>query len=219
MKDYTAELKKKVREHLFEEFSPGHGYGHLIRVFNICRKIAPEEKTDLQVLEAAALLHDLGRERERRKPNLDHAEESAKIAKVILKEIDFPQEKAPEVLHAIRSHRFSRGPEPETLEAKILQDADKVDISGAVGIATLFSHGGAHNKQIYNIEDPFAENRKPDDSSFSLDHFYTKVLKLPETLNTEAGRKMAQERLETVRQFLKQFQKEVGNSHQNKDRN
>ena len=134
-----------MKDHSF----PGHDFGHIDRVHLLCHKLVELEKADVNmlVLEAAALLHDVGRDLEKNHPSLDHAEESAKIAKRFLLKINFPCDLIKFVLNAIRSHRYSKDILPEILEGKILQDADRLDIYGAIGIAMTFSYGGVHNRE------------------------------------------------------------------------
>jgi uncharacterized protein len=168
--------------------------------------IGEEEKADPLILEAAALLHDVGRSLE----GVDHAEKSAEIAEKLLAECSFPVAKIPQVLYAIRMHRYSRGAEPDTLEAKILQDADRIDISGAIGVAMTFAYGGSKNTELYDKDDPLARNRELDDTKYVLDHFQTKLFKLPETMHTKTARQLIRERYSYLRSFFNQFLKETG---------
>ncbi len=202
-------LRAEAKKFLTENYFSGHDFTHTERVVNLCKLIGKTENADMLVLETAALLHDLGRDAERKDPSIDHAAESAKIAGRILPQLNYPQEKLDQTLYAIKVHRFSKGVIPTTLEAKILQDADRIDVCGAMGIAMTFSYGGAHGRLMYDPTDPFAENREPDGHFYSLDHFYKKLLKLPEMMHTEAGRKIAKERTSFMRLFLEQLRKEI----------
>ncbi|MBC7092365.1 MAG: HD domain-containing protein, partial [Nitrososphaeria archaeon] len=199
------EIKNIVSKYYENNFFSGHEYSHSLRVYNLCRILAEGEEVDEFVLEAAALLHDLGREWERRDPSIDHAEKSVELAQEILNKIGFPKEKISQVLYAIKVHRFSKGVKPETIEAKILQDADRIDVCGAIGIATAFAYGGAYGLQLYDIDDPFAENRPLNDKKYCLDHFYTKLLNLDKTLNTKRGKMFARKRKMFLIKFLKEF--------------
>jgi len=204
-------VKARVRERLCGGSSSGHDYSHVRRVHALCCRLAEMEgaAVERQVLEAAAWLHDLGREWERRDPSIDHAVKSAELAEPMLREAGFPERDIPKVLYAIRVHRFSGGVVPETLEAKLLQDADRIDASGALGVAMTFAYGGAHGRMLYDPEDPFAEKRMLDDGVWSLDHFYTKILTLGDTLHTESARAMARERAAFTRTFLEQMRREI----------
>ena len=136
-------LKQVALGYVQQHSYAGHDRTHTIRVHRLSRIIGEKEKADLLVLEAAALLHDIGRSYE----HVDHAEKSAEIATGLLKECQFPEDSTPRVLYAIRMHRFSKGTEPETLEAKILQDADRIDIGGATGVAMTFDYGGSKDME------------------------------------------------------------------------
>jgi uncharacterized protein len=202
-------LKTKALETIKQYGYAGHDVTHTIRVHELCLRIGKEEKADLLVVQAAALLHDIGRGREQLDPKVDHAEASAEMAKKLLVDCHFPEEKIPKVLHAIRVHRFSRQKVPQTLEAKILQDADRIDISGAIGVAMSFAYGGAKNMELYDNDDPLAKNRKLDDSKYVLDHFQTKLLRLGETMHTVTATHLIRRRKEFLTSFMSQFVKEI----------
>jgi uncharacterized protein len=203
------EVEREAKRYMEEHHFSGHDFAHVLRVKRLCEAIGEKENADMLVLLASALLHDLGRDHERKDAAIDHAEKSAEIAEQILRKVSFPSEKIPAAIYAIKVHRFSKEVTPTTLEAKILQDADRIDISGAVGIAATFAFGGVHNSEIYNLDDPFAENRDLDDSIYTLDHFYTKLLYLPETMHTKVGREIADRRRRFMQYFLEQFKAEV----------
>jgi len=204
-------IEARAGELMLRGASSGHDYAHVRRVHALCCRLAEMENAPVlrPVLEAAALLHDIGRECERRDPSIDHAEKSAELAEPILKETGFPDRHIPHVLQAIRTHRFSNKRTPETLEAAFLQDADRLDASGAFGIAMTFAYGGAHHRILYHPEDPFAEDRHLDDKTYSLDHFYTKILVLPDTLHTESAKALARERTAFTMAYLEQLRREM----------
>lgn len=133
-----------------------------------------------------------------------------KIAEKLLGECRYPEEKASQILYAIRVHRFSQHRTPGTLEAKILQDADRIDISGAIGVAMAFAYGGAKNMELYDTADPLAKNRELDDDRYVLDHFQKKLLKLGETIHTETGRQLVKRRQKYLASFVTQFIREIG---------
>ncbi|AFK21983.1 HD domain-containing protein [Pyrococcus sp. ST04] len=166
-----------------------HGLSHTERVLKLALEIGKKEGADLEVLALAAILHDVARPLEEKGLIKDHAKESAKIARDILN--NYP--KIEEVVHAIEAHRFSRGVEPRTLEAKILSDADKIDALGAVGIARVFMYSGEHGR---SIED-------------SIRHFEEKILKLKDLMYTKTGKKIAEERHKIVEDFLEELKKEI----------
>ena len=180
-----------------------HHLDHTIRVVENALVLAdyyPE--ADREVLEAAAWLHDVGRGQR------NHAEVSARIAAERLPALGFSPERAALAVGAIADHRFSAGRIPASLEGNILQDADRLDALGAIGIARAFSF--EVTREFYDPADPFAEQRAPDDSRYTVDHFYAKLLRLPETLHTPEARKMAQRRAGFMRIFLHELADEIG---------
>jgi uncharacterized protein len=127
-------LKKYVEKVMV---CPGHNIDHVMRVYNLCLNLAKGEKIDREVLQAATLLHDIGGDKELadKSGKTDHAVESARMAEPILKKLGFSKEKIRHTQNCIISHRFKTHNKPETLEAKLLFDADKLDALGAIGVA------------------------------------------------------------------------------------
>jgi len=190
-------IKNKAWKHYSSE--PGHDWLHAERVYRMCMKIGEKEGGDAEVLAAAALLHDVGVQHELEQ-DVDHSEESAKIAGEILCEIGFSSDKIKRVQEAIRQHRFRNSIKATALEAKILQDADRLDAIGAIGIARTFSYGGSRKIPMYS------EGKKV---ASTLQHFYDKLLKIRDLLNTETAKKIAKERHEFMEAFLLRFLKEI----------
>ncbi|QDA31009.1 HD domain-containing protein [Thermococcus indicus] len=186
------ERTRDYARHFFEREGT-HGFSHVERVLNLCLHIGREEGADLEVLALAALLHDVARPLESEGRVEDHATEGARIARHYLRSLSYPEGKVEAVAHAIEAHRFSRGPEPETLEAKILSDADKLDAIGAIGIARVFMYSGEHGR---SIED-------------SLEHFEEKILKLKDLMYTETARRMAEERHHFTEEFIERIRREI----------
>lgn len=198
--------KIKERSEEFLKLSH-HSKSHVHRVYNLAVRIAKEENADLDVVKAAVLLHDIARAMEDEGEIEDHATEGAKMARKVLEEVDFPKEKIDKVIHCIKVHRFKKGMEAESLEAKILQDADRLDIIGAIGLARVFTRGGWGNKPIYDPSIPPKE--KYDGKSLtSVNHIYEKILKAKATINTNTAKEIAEERHEFVEQFLERLLKE-----------
>lgn len=206
---FFDELKEEIMPY-FEE-TGGHEIEHTERVYRLCLAIAKTEKIDLDTLRAAALLHDIARKKqEEMKDTICHAEEGAKIAKEILAKTDFPKEKIDAVCYAISVHRYSTKIKPQTIEAEILQDADRLDSLGAGGIARCFAYNGKRNNPIHNPKiRPKEEYEKDKENSTAINHFYEKLLKIkPETFNTKKGKEMAQERHAFIKTFVERFLKE-----------
>jgi uncharacterized protein len=168
-----------------------HGLDHVLRVRDIALKIAEAiaEPVDREVLEVAALLHDIGRVSR----DKDHAKRSAEIAYIILKLACFPEDKVGKVVEAIQSHSFSEGVKPMSIEAKILSDADKLDALGVIGIARVFAFSGSRGRSLKE----------------SIQHFYDKILQLPNLLFTDIAKSIAIKRIDVVKKFLEDLEKEI----------
>ena len=126
-----------------------------------------------------------------------------------LREWGWPEALLPEIAHAIEAHSFTAAIAPRTVEAKVVQDADRLDALGAVGLARCLMLGGALGRPLYAADDPFCERRAPDDSAAGVDHFYSKLLKLEATMQTASGRSEAQRRTEFLRQFLAELRRNL----------
>ena len=190
-------------------FDSAHDITHTERVVRNALMLAKEEKCDEEVVLAAAWLHDcviLPKDDPDRKKASKRASEKATN---YLESIHFNREKIPEVAHAIEAHSFSAGIKPKTIEAKIVQDADRLDALGAIGIARCFIVGGQLNRSLYQPEDPFSARRDPDDSEWTIDHFYTKLFKLPEQMNLESSKREALRRVDYMKNFLVRLDLEI----------
>ena len=188
-----------------------HDIGHCRRVGRIARQIAGalDEPVDLLVLVAAAYLHDIVSLEKNDPRRAEASRMAASQSRNILSGLDFPRDKLDAVTHAIEGHSYSAGIAPRTIEAKILADADRMETLGAIGIARIFYVGGRIGTKLFNEDDPLAQNRPLDDLRFSLDHFYTKILTLAETMNTVPGRALADERTHFIKHFLSVMLSEV----------
>jgi uncharacterized protein len=184
-----------------------HDRYHVERVYNLAIRIAQEEKADIDTVKAAVLLHDIARAMEDEGTISDHASQGAKMAKKILTKVKFPKQKIPNVIHCIETHRFRKRLTPKTLEAKIVQDADRLDIIGAIGIARVFTRSGWSNTPIH---DPTIKPKAQYDgkSETAVNHIHEKLLKIKNTINTESAKKIAEERHRYVEQFLERLLKE-----------
>ncbi len=187
-----------------------HGRHHALRVYKIAREIAASEsEIDLEIIMASAILHDvvtLPKDHPDRKKSSKLAAEKASD---FLDSIDFPKDKISGVYHAILTHSFSAGIEPETIEAKILQDADRMEAIGAIGLARCFYTSGLMKRDLFHPEDPLAESRTLDDREYALDHFYVKLLKLPSMMKTEGGKELANRRVEVLKRYVDDLLEEL----------
>lgn len=186
-----------------------HDRSHVERVYKLALRIAREvsEPVDLDVLRAAVLLHDVARAMEDEGLVEDHAREGAAIARRILHELGFPPEKVEKVCRCIEAHRFRSSVKPDSVEAMILQDADRLDMLGAVGVARAFVRGGWSNTPLHDPSIPPKE-RYDGRSETVINHFYEKILKIKDTLNTAPAKRIAEGRHRFVEEFLERFLKE-----------
>lgn len=186
-----------------------HDVAHLHRVWKNCRQISQDEGGDQQILCAAVLLHDCVAV-EKNAPQRHLASRmAAEKAGIALATLGWSDENINKTAHAIEAHSFSAAIPPQTLEAKILQDADRLDAIGMIGVARGFYIGGRMRSALYDAADPLAQQRQYDDKRFTLDHFETKLFKLQEGFQTAAGRRMAALRTERMRRFLSELLEEV----------
>jgi len=204
-KKVIKEIKKIAKRELGDE-SSGHDYFHCQRVVDLALKIGKKEKADLWVLELAGWLHDIGAKTGRK----NHEIRSAKAAERLLPKLGVFQETIDKVIRCIKNHRYSTG-KVETLEDKVLRDADKLDVMGAIGIGRLFACCGRF-KRIGFFDGKLNPNpkryKKTGWSRHILDHIYEKVFLLPDLLNTKTAKKIGNQRIKFIKAFVKQFMEE-----------
>jgi len=192
---------------MYNEADPAHDFSHIMRVYNNAQIIGEKEGADMEVLLLAALLHDAG---EGSKLSNSTESQRSRIVDDFLMKIGHSSEVRQKVLYAVDAHRFSKGVVPATLEAKILQDADRLDAMGAIGIARVFATGGTLGRALYNPDDPFCRTREPDDRKWNLDHFFKKLLKLESGMHTKTARELASQRAEVLKRYLSDLEREIG---------
>jgi uncharacterized protein len=186
-----------------------HDAAHLQRVWKNASAIQQIEGGDAEILVAAVLLHDcVAVEKDSPQRALASWLAAEKASRLLAKR-GWPEKRIAAVTHAIESHSYSGGIKPESLEAKILQDADRLDSIGFVGVARCFYTAGRMGSALYEAADAMGEKRALDDKRFALDHFYTKLLKLAGSFQTPTGARLAQERDTRLRQFLENFKAEI----------
>ena len=200
-------LKNEVKEIMDNDSA--HDFEHIMRVYKNAQKMCKKEKANEKLILSAALLHDIVSYPKSDKRSKLSSIQSAKKSKLILKKYDFSEEEITIVSDAIRDHSFSQNKIPLTIEGKILQDADRLDAIGAIGIARVFATGGSLKRPFYNIDDPFCKKRKPDDKVWTVDHFYQKLLKLESLMNTKSGKMEAKKRTKVLKEFLNQLKQEL----------
>jgi uncharacterized protein len=186
-----------------------HDPGHARRVVRNARKLAATKGARLEVVVPAAWLHDCVTVPKDSPQRAQASRLAADEAVRWLREWGCAEALLPEIAHAIEAHSFSAGLAPRTLEAKVVQDADRLEALGAVGLARCLMLGGALGRPLHAPEDPFCEHRTPDDRASTVDHFYTKLLRLADTMQTEGGRREARQRTEFLQAFLAQLRREI----------
>ena len=188
---------------------PGHGLVHLRRVVGTAVALAAAEEARMDIVWPAAWLHDCVHVAKDSPDRRQASRLAAEHAAEFLGRAGYPEYCLPGIRHAIEAHSYSAGIAPATIEARIVQDADRLDALGAIGIARCIAVGAALGRALYQPDDPFCERRLPDDSGASVDHFYTKLLKLAGTMQTGAGRQEAERRTEFLRAFIGQLRSEI----------
>ncbi|PHM38256.1 HD domain-containing protein [Xenorhabdus innexi] len=203
------DLAQQILPVAIEGDDGAHDIAHLYRVWKNAQKICEAECGNLRLVFAAVLLHDCVNV-EKNDPKRHLASRmAAEKAGVILKDLGWNEEDIAAVSHAIETHSFSAALTPETLEAQIVQDADRLDSIGMMGVARCFYTAGRMRSGLYDANDPLAKQREYDDRAYAVDHFYTKLFKIEAGFQTETGRKMARERTERMEQFLNDFFDEI----------
>ncbi len=200
-------LKDEVKKRMENDIV--HDFEHTMRVYKNAQKICKKEKANEKLVLSATLLHDVASYPKSDKRSKMSSIESAKKSKKILEKFDFSKEEVTIISDAIRDHSFSQNAIPKTLEGKILQDADRLDALGAIGIARVFATGGLLKRPFYNIDDPFCKRRIPDDKTWTVDHFFAKLLKLESLMNTKSGKAEAKKRIKIIKDFLNQLKQEI----------
>ena len=181
---------------IFAGDASGHDFDHTLRVFHMATRLATEEGADLETVQLAALLHDV----DDRKLSPDTYEGKLR-ARNFLEENGVQEDRIVEIIHIISHISFSAQlPPPESIEGKCVQDADRLDALGAIGIARTFAFGGSRGRRLHDPEgiDPNA----------SVQHFYDKLLRLKDSMHTSTGRRLAEQRDQYMRSFLQQFYEE-----------
>jgi uncharacterized protein len=209
LEEWRERLAERVADQPGDDGS--HDVHHCQRVWRLCQRIADGEgvAVDRLVLLAAAYLHDVVNP-PKDSPERNRASRlSAQRAAEWLAVMGFPEAKLDGVRHAIEAHSFSAGIAPETVEARILQDADRMEALGAIGLARVFYVAGRLRSRLFDPADPLSARRAPDDRRFAVDHFKLKLLRLPASMRTRTGRRLAAERAAFLERYLEQLAREL----------
>jgi len=186
-----------------------HDWDHTERVYRLCMHIGQVEGADLEVLAVSASLHDVGRsEEDKSKGKICHAEKGAKIAKTLLANYPLSDERKRNIVHCIGSHRFRGNTPPQTLEARTLFDADKLDSIGAIGIGRAFLFAGEVGAKLHNPEAELHTTRPYTEEDTAYREFKLKLSKIKDRMLTSEGKHLAQQRHAFMEAFFERFQRE-----------
>lgn len=201
---------EEAREY-YRDAESAHDFDHVLRVLALAEHLARAVGADLEIVHAAALLHDIARKDEDETKSGDHAQLAAERAHAILLARGVEAERANAVAHAIAAHRFRGSTSPQTLEAKILFDADKLDSIGAIGVARAFAVAGALNQRLWSEVAPnqVATRDQHNAKHSPVAEFAVKLSQVRERMHTAAAREIAQERHAFMTEFFARLEREV----------
>jgi uncharacterized protein len=204
-----SRIQKKAAAY-FENSRGSHDWSHTERVYRLCVRIGEKEGADLEILRIAALLHDIGREeQDSSHGKICHAAVGAKLARSILADVRLEPDKLERVIHCIRTHRFRGRHHPETIEAKVLFDADKLDSLGAVGIGRAFLFAGEVGATVHNGGIDLSKTTSYSKEDTAYREFAVKLCKVKERMLTREGRRIAEERHHFMEKFFERLHDEV----------
>lgn len=190
----------------FDNARGSHDWDHTRRVVALCERIGPAEKADMTVLRIAALLHDIGRaDQDGSDGKLCHAARGAEMAKPVVEKLPLDERQEANVLHCIRTHRFRGDAAPETVEAKVLFDADKLDGIGAVGIARAYLFAGEIGARLHNPDVPAERTAAYSENDTGYREYVVKLRHVRERMLTRTGRTLAEERHAFMEMFFARF--------------
>ncbi|MEO5970949.1 MAG: HD domain-containing protein [Bdellovibrionia bacterium] len=205
---WERKFRVKAQE-LYPPDDPAHDLLHVQRVVNMAKKLSEVEGTQWEVVVPAAWFHDYVNV-PKNDPRRSRASRlSAEAALSYLASISYPQEYFSQIAHSIEAHSFSAAIPTQTPEAAVVQDADRLDGLGAIGIARCFATSGVLKRPFYDELDPWAEKRDLDDRANTLDHFFQKLLKVAYSMGTEAGRTEGNRRVQVMKVFLESLRTEL----------
>ncbi|MDN8555853.1 phosphohydrolase [Citrobacter werkmanii] len=210
LQDWQSKFEAWLRDNHSGQ-DAAHDISHFRRVWKTSQKLSQDASVDWLVVLTACYFHDLvslpKNHPDRHRSSVLAAQETRRMLRRDFP--DFPQHSIPAVCHAIEAHSFSAKIAPETIEAKIVQDADRLEALGAIGLARVFAVSGALGVALFDAEDPFARQRGLDDKQYALDHFQTKLLTLPLTMQTKQGRHLAQHNADFLLTYMAKLSAEL----------
>jgi len=188
---------------------PAHDFAHIQRVVNMATQLAQVENACLDVVIPAAWLHDCVAVAKDSPMRSQASTLAADYAINFLADIGYDSQYFDAIAHAIAAHSYSAQITPKTLEAQVVQDADRMDALGAIGIARCMLVGGSIGRELYHHGDLLAIDRTPDDYNFTIDHFFTKLLNIGDTMHTAAAKREAKRRTDYMYSYLKELENDV----------
>jgi uncharacterized protein len=198
---------EEARQH-YEGADAIHDFDHVLRVLVLAERLAEAEGADLEIVRAATLLHDVARVGESDRITNDHALAGAEMVRSLL--AGHPPEKVQAVAHAVAAHRFRSGPSPQTVEARVLHDADKLDAIGAIGVARAFAYGGHEGQRIWGEVPPgYQESQDTRHEHTPVHEYHLKLVKIKGRLLTDSARLLAKERHAFMVAFYERLEREV----------
>lgn len=212
---WQKQFKAFVTEQMQQD--PAHDIAHIQRVVTSGIALANKENADINIVLPACWLHDCVNVPKKSNLRAKGSILSADRAIEYLTEIKYPAHYFDAIHHAIAAHSYSANIETKTLEAKVVQDADRLDALGAVGMSRCLMLGATWESQLYHFEDPFGANRPLDDKKYCIDHFFVKLQGLVDTMKTPAGSIEAQTRWQFMALYLKQLGHETAIAYQAKN--
>lgn len=208
LNEIESALLNRVKE-IATADDPAHDFLHFKRVVKLAKNLCSLENAKLEVVLPAAWLHDFVIVPKSDPRRSQASRLSAQAAIQFLSELGYPEIYFGPIAHAIEAHSFSANITPETIEARIVQDADRLDGLGAMGIARCFATASLMKTPFYSEVDPFCSARACDDRSFAVDHFFAKLFVVAESLTTDAGRAEGVKRTRVMKQFLNDLGDEI----------
>lgn len=207
LEEYEAQFKDFICAEMVTD--PAHDISHVHRVVKTAKEICSKEGGILEIVLPAAYLHDCFTAPKNHPDRAKSSTKAAEKARDFLSSIDYPSEFISEIEHAIAAHSFSAGIKPVTKEAQIVQDADRLDSLGAIGVSRCLLVSSSFGASLYHFDDPHAASRELDDTAYTLDHFQVKLFKLADQLNTDTAKEMARTRVNFMRTYVEQLNSEM----------
>lgn len=206
----TLDRLREASRAALEGRPPAHDALHVARVERLAREIAAAEGARVDLVAAAAILHELVNLPKHHPDSARSGDLCAVAAARVLDDHGVAAEDRDAVVACIRDHAFSKGAPPVSLEVAVLQDADRLDAIGAIGVARAFATCSEMGRPFYSAEDPLCRAREPDDKAFGLDHFFRKLLRIEGLLSTATAKTIAARRTAFLRAFLAELEDEIG---------